>query len=1210
MKSRANELPKLTLIMVLLGVCFTVACGIETPESEESTTEVTHDKVFSDIVCPDGEIPWQFPKRGTALNTESYLSSAEVAMDADGKLATYARIDVSDVMCDNEVLDAGRAVNLVQTICDGGRKCDVSNVCQSSSCGLTGESSACVYSDATIKYACGDNDLDSNGQPKIYLATKKEGTSGFETSYTLDCTNVGDDVVKKGQRDGTIACVPSQCHGRARRNADMQCVIDESKVEVVLKAQIGEITPEFETKDDFTKKIIQEALEKQYIYSEPFPINATYNIPVQIEFANGLVPEEVKFTAWLEDIYTGPGIEYSRFRCMPFAFTLRASDPHRISIGGERTIYQKTIKTKFSEDCIQVDEVEEMRAHIKNIDTGQPNLVPETIAAGVEGRAIFQKLHLSYDMEGRTVWHKGLNLQTASQLGDSTPECSPNPIGMYYDSSRNSYNHRAYYEQRRLTTYDPPGGRHLYFSDLYADRSEIGTIDIVARNEPVIRVFSDRRTYLTFDLSWYVSNMDRNHVFNLEAPKTRLIHGERRKYINTPRADVYLVPADLALPQRESTTPLYLGKVDLSDGESNGKIEGADDGITQSASLVFPADIKQKMVRDRSSVHFIEGKSRAFDLFYCINAWDGLLQRDAFTTGWNGQNYFRTETRLLSEPIRDEKTGIWYGLIDTYDLAHDVRRQKEGQPRREKYWTGPFSRVWSVELENPSMHNPYATPFKYRGCRTASVPVVVYVDRFKTPVEPTERVTSNIPPSARIHTDFADEQSSGDQSMSGSNDTGLEETCPNMDSSDVYCSNTSNSGGRSSGEGGRPALDVTTKIERDPPQAGAEYDSIALKVRAQLAEFMALDLSEAPDTPGQSRTLEFNIAPNWDNIAALLNGSDPSPNTEWKKGRFGGRDGLGYSIGYKLMFNIGPVPVFVTINFTVGASIGLTISIDLAPEPGEEYECLNESEDCFLIEGTATTFQNAVKACSDAGGRLSEMKDEDEAAGLIAALKAGGISSAWIGAQVAYDKDNRISEYRWLSDSTPFATDENSGVVRYLNNIEIKNERGLATFGESPAAVFLNPNAEELGATKIDQGAGLPYVCTLPHADKERFFGWSVALGIGAGAGVGLQGCTPSPFVGFCLSANLSIISAQIAPTIGQSFRWLFRGDDAFARNGTLEFSIPFTLKLFAGDVRAALKMALLFADLSLEWVIHAFDGLELLEIDLYKVEFPVLEDY
>ncbi|CAN0446429.1 unnamed protein product, partial [Laminaria digitata] len=505
-----------------------------------------------------------------------------------------------------------------------------------------------------------------------------------------------------------------------------------------------------------------------------------------------------------------------------------------------------------------------------------------------------------------------------------------------------------------------------------------------------------------------------------------------------------------------------------------------------------------------------------------------------------------------------------------------------------------------------------------RGCRTAKVPLVVYMDRFKTPIEGTERVPADLPASARVHTDFTDQQDSGDASMSGSNDSGLEETCPNNDSSDVYCSNTSNSGGRSSGEGGRPALDLTTTIERDPPREGEDQSRVAVKFRGQLAEFMALDMSKLAgtfgdmETPGSSRKLTFNISPDWDNVARVLNGSDPSPNTEWDAGTISGREGLGYAIGYTLMFNIGPVPVFVTIKFTVGASVGLKIEIELAPEPGDEYKCLGETEDCFVLERENTGFADAAEACSEAGGRLAELNNKDESDDLTAFLKGENVQAAWIGAQQAYEKNKRVTEYRWLSDSKSFASDENGGTVRYFDNIHVTNKRGLATYGEEGGAVFYNPTSEELGAARVSGGSAgaLPYVCTLPPADSEVYFKWSTSVGIGAGAGIALEGCTPSPFVGFCLSAGVNIISAEIAPTVGQTFRWLLREGEAFSRNGVLSFTIPFTLTLFSGEVKALLRITLLLVELSLEWIIHSFDGIKIFEVDLYKLELPVLEDY
>lgn len=1212
MKTNVKQKLPIGLAMILIMVA--AGCVQEEPTEPDAPTGLSRDKVYSDIVCPDGEIPWRFPSSGTALNSEEYTSSAEMSGDTEGMLANYARIKIEEVSC-AEGLDEAFALRVARGYCGNLRECAAIGVCRDNrACSGDGTNEGCKFSDATIKYTCGDRDLDDNGEPRIYMSTVTQETAGtYNTRNEISCRGVGEQLLQKDQRDGTVACVPLECHGRARRNADMQCVVDDSKVEVVVDAKFGTIEPTTQTTDVYTEAIIKRQLDANKLPAKPFPINATYKIPLTVSFANGLVPEEVKLTAWIEDVHRGL-VTANRFRCVPFAVTLRADDPHTTKSDGTK-VYQKVIETKFAQDCIDIDPVKEMQDHVKQLYPGSPGSLPYLY---VDRESIVQKLHLSYDMDGHSVWHKGLTLQTASQLGDSEPECTPNPVGMFYEINSKSYNQTAYFSQRKITTYDPPGDQELYFSYLYADRSEIGTKDIVARNEPVIRVFSNRRTLLTFDLSWYVNNMDRSHVFNLEQPSTRQIYGENRKYINSPRADVYLVPAGLSASEREAITPLYIGKVDLSDGKNNGKIEGADDGITQSASLVFPAVAKQKMVRDATSPHYIPGESRAFDLFYCINAWDGLLKRDAFTTGWTeGYNYYRNETRLLSQRYPNTNGQGTYNLVDTYDLAHDVRRINEGQPRREHYWTGPFDRVWSLELENSRMHNPYATPFKYRGCRTAKVPVVVYVDRFRTPIEGAERVSADVPASARIHTDFADQQDSGDTSMSGSNDTDLEETCPNNDSSDVYCSNTANSGGRSSGEGGRPALDMTTTLEREPKEADQMYDTVALKFRGQLADFMALDMSSlggafgSTDDVGSSRKLTFNISPDWDNIAELLNGGDPSPNTEWDEGRIGERDGLGYSIGYNLMFNIGPVPVFVTFKFTVGASVGLSIEVAVAPEDDDAYECLGESEDCYIVETTNTSFADAADACSDAGGRLVELREMNEAGGLADEMLAEGIDTAWIGAQLAYEKDSRVTEYRWLSDSAPFASDA-TGTVRYSSDIIIDNQRGLPTHGETGAAVFYNARDKNLGVSVVEgNNAGAhPYVCRLPYADDEVYFSWATGLALALGAGVGLEGCTPSPFVGFCLSASLNIIAAEVKPTVGQTFRWLFRDGDAFARNGVLEFSIPFTLSLFSGDVKAALKVTLLFAELTLEWLIHEFDGIKVFEVDLYKLELPVLEDY
>lgn len=1205
---RAHSLA-LSLLMLMAA-----ACQPDAPEPQRDDDASATSELDSELDCPEGQIPWRFPAAGAATNSEEYLASAETAKDGLTAIPGYAEINVQSVSCATSSLNDPALLARVSGRCKGARSCSVTTLC-ATSCPAGAASPGCAYSDATIQYTCGDTD--AAGAPKVYTSTATQGTSGtFETTNELSCRGVNESLSKVNDNAGKVACIPAQCHGRARRNADMQCVVDDSKVEVVLSAEFGAITPAIETQDVQSKALAAKAVEEGKLPGPPLAINGTLKIPVTIQFANDLVPDEVKFTAWLEDEYIGAH-EYSlsgetkRFRCVPFAFTLRASDPHTKS-AGVRT-YKKLVTTKFAEDCDGYANRKEFSELLKR----------SQISSFPQEDDFQQHLHLSYDMDGRTVWHKGLTLATASSLGDSEPECTPNPVAMFYDSANTTYNRSAYYEQRRVATYKPAGGKALYLGQAFSNRAQIGTRDIVARNEPVIRVFSNRRPTVSVDISWYMSNMNYSHVLNLERPQTRNFADGARKYLYAPRADVYIVPLGQTRAEREAQPPLHLGSVKLTDGVENGLFEGADDIVTQSAALQLSATVKQKMTRDATSPFFIPGTKGQFELFYCINATDGLLKRDAFTPLWTDPiNSYRNETRWLANP-QPGANNTTYDYIATYDLAHDIRRKNNGEAVNPAHQAGPFKAVWSLELESFSQedHNPNAMPFKYRGCRTAKAPLVIYVDRFKTPVEPAERVAADVPASARTHTDFTDEQKSGDQSMSGNQDTGMQETCANGSSKDIYCSNTSNSGGRSDGEGGRPTMDLTSTIEHNPPQGEGGEPSIGAKFRGQLADFNALDIADlfnpanGVDEPKTSKRIEFTLTPNWENIAAVLNGADPSPVTEWDKGRFGGQDGLGFSLGYNTMFNIGPVPVFVTIKFTVGASVGISFTLALEPEEDDDqYECLapDATEDCVVVSTEPASFADAVEDCSESGGRLSELQDAAEATKLRAALQDEGVTAAWIGAQLAYEKDTQVTEYRWMTDSAPFASDANGGTVRYFSNINIPNKRGLATFRETGAAVFYNPEAQELGAAKVegDMPAALPYACTLRRATKEVYFEWATALKIGAGAGFGLEGCTPSPVAGFCLSASLNIVNAELAPTVGQTFRWLFDGAEPFARNGILYFKIPFTMSLFSGDVKAALKLALTFFELAIEWTIHSFDGIELFNIDLYEVTLPVLEDY
>lgn len=1169
--------------------------------------------------CPEGRIPWKFPaKRST--NSEDYIVSEDVEDGGNSKLRGFSEIAIQSVSCANATLYSETVIEDMQERCDGQRTCDVTALCKTSACESGQGAPGCAYSDATVTYTCAV-DGGSASAPKTAMV---ESSGTFFTKNSLSCQGVGEDLTVANEKAGQTVCVPAECHGRARRNADMECVVDASKVEVVVELEVGEITHGTETMDSYGKAIMRrkerEAAQNGTGASFPFLMteDATLDIPITVKFANDLVPDEVTFTAWIEDSYDQAeyyGLESKHFRCIAFGFTIKKDDPHTTVPGlltGPTRVYRKTIRKTLPESCDGRESVSFFNNVMK--EGGYPTWVTR------RADRFQQKLHFSYDMEGRSVWHKDVDVLNASTAGDSEPECTPNPVDMFVED-RGTWKHTnkyAYYMQRLLHTYKGPNNAGIAVTQEFSDRAEVGTIDIVARNSPTLRVFSSRKSKILVDLTWYVRNLYDAHLLNWERFKGGLrdVGKGPAPKLHKMRADVFIVPVVRSKGEREAIEPLLLGSIPLTDGSMDGKFEGANDGFTQSAAVPIEATAKQKLVNDPTSIYYISGKSRAFDLFYCINATDGLLRRDAFVPVWGqGSYWYRNELRFLSTPIPNRNGQGVYSSIASYDLAVDLWRKSQGQQVPSAHEDGPFDAVWSVELENSDMHRPYAVPFKYRGCRTAAAPVVFNVDRFKPAIPVTERVTADIPAGARTHTDFNDTRKSGDSDMSGTQENGSEETCPNNDSSDVYCSNTSANGGRSEGEGGGPLLDMTATIERDPPEGGKQYPEASLKFRGQMAGFAALDLSNLAGSflegnTGQSRKLTFAIAPNWATIVNGINRAKPSPTTKAiQKTFYGKQKGLGFAVGVIIRTTIVGVPVAVTFQVSVGAAVGIQIDLEFAPPPGKEYACLGETEDCIKTFTEAKTFDQASKACVAAGGSLSEMKTTSEFTKLDGALSTAGITSSWVGAQLAYELYTKATEYRWLSNDTAFASNVNGGGVVYKDNVAAPKS-GLAPLGSTPGGIIYDRGAGALGSRAIS--TQLPYACTLPPADKEHYYAWSITRGNTLGAGVLLEGCTPNERVGFCLGASLNVIAASISPKLGQTFRWLYANGETkpTSRNGELKFSIPFKLSLFSGSLYAALRLTLDFVVWNLKWTIHSFNGITLAKFNLFELTFPVLEDY
>jgi hypothetical protein len=252
------------------------------------------------------------------------------------------------------------------------------------------------------------------------------------------------------------------------------------------------------------------------------------------------------------------------------------------------------------------------------------------------------------------------------------------------------------------------------------------------------------------------------------------------------------------------------------------------------------------------------------------------------------------------------------------------------------------------------------------------------------------------------------------------------------------------------------------------------------------------------------------------------------------------------------------------------------------------------------------------------GGRLAELSSPTEALQVDLELSSGAM---WIGAQLAYrhpDKQcataynaqkcqpDSKTEYRWLSNSKAFASNTGTDAPDYHSaNFFTANANGLSTRYPDDAAIYYDSN-KNFGVAKLDRP--LPYMCVYEPAPKQDFLEWSVALNLGAAAGLNMQGCAPSSTVGGCLSGQFNIIGLTISPTLTNTFHWLYgAGADApYGRYGATSFSVPWALKLFSGSI--SFSVELLF--ISLSTTVASYDGITVDEGSLYDWTIPTMEDF
>lgn len=1149
------------LFVLLLGTTLSVAlagCG-----DESSSPESGNDARFGldeTASCPEGEVGWRFPTTPLDPNSEEYvrLSGDSSVVEITERYA----VEVQSATCAGSPSDE---LGVLRNACAGNVTCRYTTNCPQP---------------LAVTYTCGASDKNADGSQKTYTATASGGV------LELACATPAREAVEVATR---TECVPRECHGRARRDLNMQCVENPEAMEVAMRGGFGSAEVSFgrlRVSDSYwvrplvdpqTRANAQVLDARNYsdFNGEPIYPGLPYGISMWAEFWYNLVPEESSVVVWMSDTFkhTQTGTEVEGFRCVAFKRDLRAEDALD---AGEDRAFVFGLSGVIAEACTEGERVSE--------DNAARKLGLSVTEFRQQYDYYNSKLRASYDMEGRAVWHKPgwfRYVHDVDYLAYNDPECAPNPQDFFYDASTGTYDLIAYYAQREFAEPDT-----LHFVEPSVPRrGYIMPGAIRARSDLTIRTTSQFNASLPVDVSWDTINLNKENPFNPWAEGVE-IGGAWEEGKSLPganfaptnvRASVFVFPWG-AQPQDGEMYNYKVGEVPLQSPNP--------DGTTESANLPITETIKRYFTEPSSKAH-VEGDTRLFHIYYCIES-DEHPQRSkyAFKT--------RQGTEYFACPGRDYCTAEHQ---PNYSMSERVPDPNSPEL------------VYSLELDTATDAIREAQMFRgvHRGCRASGRPLRVNIDRYTTPLEPI---------ASAGFTGSTKTSESGDGKMSGANDNDTEINCTG--SAQDNCVEVVNGGNRTEGESGRSNYDLNSRLGRNPG------DEVTAGMTGEMMGFQLIDPMDpvsssvgfpADSASASSTPVTITLTPDWDGIKTALERATTGSATTWDTGRYGGQMGLGVGWGYKWRFQIGPVPVLVTFTFTVGASVAVETQLQFGPTAEQEYPCLG-SESCVVKVNQPASFRDAARDCSVRGGRLAELSSPAEA---NAVDQNRGGDEVWIGAQLAYRHPKPAcavnfnnsectpqsrTEYRWMSNSQAFASNAATAPPTYTSaNLHNASQNGLFTRYPYDSAVVYRSDGT-LGAVGVDTQR--PYMCVFEPAGSERFFRWQLALNMGAAAGFTLSGCVPSDNPGFCLTAGFNVVALNIGPVYENVYHWLYRAgeSDPFSRRGNTNISVPWSLSLFQGYVRAAFN----FLWFSIGWNLVTYDGITAAEGKLYDSDTPVIE--
>ncbi len=1134
-----------------------VSCADQSSQPPTSSTRLGLD---NSIDCPEGEVGWRFPKN-VDPNSEEYARQA--GEDATVDVTQRYAINVQSVDCapvpGQRTRRGDSDLRMLRNQCGGELTCQYATDCLGTE---------------QVTYTCAASDKDDDGNQKVYTASS--------TNRRLDfgCTQPASDALEQETR---TACVPRQCHGRARRDLNMNCVEDPSIIDVAVTGSIGKIRPKYrpqslrnanirlgrdlnwvpadywDTRDDANWSY--EAGRGLYSGMPLYP-TMPYDIDLDVYFNFGLASPNSQLVVWIDDRYTNDatGEEVSGFRCIAFKRPIHVDNPDHVGGGFDVPIHYSGTLARACQSGRQV---------------ARDNAVKKSGVSRNEFSNHYQyagsTMHLSYDMEGRTAMHNAVPTRGgAAQLAYSTPECAPNPQDFFYDNNTGTYDLVAYYGQREIAQKAVE-----FVSQSYARRAYLIPGKITAPDF-TIRTHAKTLPTLPVELTWYGINLSHYNIFNPFAKGVdiggawdRALPGANYAPQNV-HATVYLQPMSAHTfggTNLRILGPKYqVGEIPLADPNPNGR--------TQTANLPIKGTLAGKLAKETYESDdggFTFNNSGLFKLFYCIES----------DPGGHGKRYdlpsnYRSEVERV--------TGI----------DEDFAAQSEPRP------------TYSLMFYTPRhQDDPYGT--LQDNCYYRTDPLQVTVDRYASPLEPIASTGLG----GSTHS-----RATGDDSMGATNDNDSQVDCQGQAADD--CVEAVDGANRTSGESGRSTYDVNSELARKPG------DHASATMTAELLGYQLIDPadpeSDSVSYPSDAQSASSNpvtvsVEPDWDGIRAKLQTAAEGTPVEWNTGKYAGQMGLGVGWGFKWLWGTPPVSLLVTLSMTAGASASVSAEFQFAPNDEQKYPCLG-TDPCYEFHSDALSFGDAASTCNKQGGRLGQLGSSTEAA---AVKSARGSSKVWLGAQLAYYNPKRQceenfnesqctptsrTEFRWLSDSEALASTEGTAEpTYYANHLFETTKTGLKTLYPEDAAVAYKADGS-LDALKTDHK--LPYVCVYKPAARDQFLRWQLSLNVGATAGINLTGCTPTDNPGFCLSAGLNVIALSVKWVYENVYHWLSHAGEnhPFTRRGTTHVSVPWSLKLFEGSVDASVN----FLWFSTSWNLLTYDGVTAAEGKLLDSTTPVFQ--